>query len=72
MDSSMGRNSQGHREIPAGWGQNVSGATGQLRSEMWGEGNQTVSAIGLSMDGDAEGDLEGEFRLISSVGGHRW
>ena len=48
------------------------GAAGQLRSEIWGEGNRIVSAIGLSVDGNAEGDLGREFKLISSVGGHQW
>ena len=48
------------------------GAAGRLRSEIWGEGNWIVSAIGLNVDGNAEGDLGREFRLISSVGGHRW
>ena len=37
-----------------------------------GEKGIRLSAIGFSMDGDAEGDLGREFGLISSVGGHRW
>ena len=35
------------------------------------EGNRVVSATGLSVDGNAEGDLGRGFGMISSVGEYR-
>ena len=38
--------------------------------EIWGDKNWNVSALGWSVDGDAEGDLGREFGLFSPVGVH--